>query len=116
MLSLSHALKYCLAATAVGCFGMTMWSPEVRFQVSEATTQDSTSHRGSGRIVTQVPTQEDLELSNPLPQIQLERLEAGEIAHRGSGRVDPSPDTPPSTAYRGSGRVTPNSIESWQWA
>lgn len=71
-------------------------------------------HRGSGRVVAQVPSM--LEPSSSCSYRGTGRLHQGStepMAHRGSGRVAP---VPPKVSYRGSGRVVPDPVSVADWA
>ena len=106
---------FCLAAITLGCLGAVSFSPNFDVPQAEKNPQSPESHRGSGRVVTQVPTQF-------FPATTPEYRGTGRVhqnpedllAHRGSGR-SPAATTQPSVAYRGSGRVMPTPLNWSEW-
>ncbi len=111
MFCLQNITRYFLAAAALGCLSTSVIAPQGALSLAEASDRDETSHRGSGRIVTQGP-----EAMTALEGIayrgtgRLEQRNELKVGHRGSGRIDnQSPDTR-AVAYRGSGRVSPRGL------
>jgi hypothetical protein len=108
--------QLCLAALTLGCLGAVSFSPSFSATHAESDPRSPESHRGSGRAVTQVPTQwlpdatYDYRGTGRLHQLPEEWL-----AHRGSGR-SPAVSAPPATAYRGSGRVISYPVNGPEWA
>ncbi|RZM77230.1 hypothetical protein [Leptolyngbya iicbica] len=107
--------QLCLAGLTLGCLGAVSFSPTFSAPRAESDPRSPESHRGSGRVVSQVPTQwppdatYDYRGTGRIHQTPEELL-----AHRGSGR---SPAvTEPDTAYRGSGRVMPYPANGAEWA
>lgn len=115
MLAYIKLSKFCLAAVTLGCLGAVSFSPNFSLPRAENDPRSPESHRGSGRVVTQVPTQF-------MPGTHYEyrgtgrfhQLPEAELAHRGSGR-SPAESSHPSTAYRGSGRVISNPVVWSEW-
>ncbi|WP_204139051.1 hypothetical protein [Halomicronema sp. CCY15110] len=74
------------------------------------------SHRGSGRVVTQVPTQWLPDATYDYRGTgRLQQTPEARLAHRGSGR-SPAASSQPTTAYRGSGRVISTPVGCPEWA
>lgn len=87
------------------------------FQLSESEPHNPSSHRGSGRVVTQVPQQIDQGSSLSYRGTgRMHQTPRELLSHRGSGRVTQGQQAPESTSYRGSGRVVvanPISLQEW---
>jgi len=117
MFSLSNLPKYCLAAIVLGGLSLTGLPSSQSLQHTETPPPDPSSHRGSGRVVTQVP-----QFSTPGQPYSYRgtgRLHQGNldpVAHRGSGRVNQDGQTPPTLSYRGSRRVAPSPMPAVEWA
>ncbi len=114
MISPIKVSQYCLAALTLGCLSAATFSPDNSFQHACNDSQSPSSHRGSGRLVTQVPQQ-----SNPDTIYdyrgtgRLHQNDNSVVSHRGSGRGPASQE--PSVAYRGSGRAVANPIAWQEW-
>ena len=110
MFCLQNIARYFFAAAALGCLSTSVMAPQGAFYLVEASDHDETSHRGSGRVVTQGP-----EAMTSIEGIayrgtgRLEQPDELKVGHRGSGRIDNSTDTR-AVAYRGSGRVVPQGL------
>lgn len=99
----------------LGCLSFTGLPSHQSVQYTQVPTPDP-SHRGSGRVVTQVPQtlRPDLSYSyRGTGRIHQGNIEP--VAHRGSGR-SPQGHKSPSLSYRGSGRVAPQPVGATQWA
>lgn len=108
---------HCLAALTLSCVGMAVLPSDSSFYKADTDPQTPSSHRGSGRVITQVPSQfipnavDDTDQASQRLFLESESLQV----HRGSGR-GPMMGQPDLTAYRGSGRVTPSPVSWQEWA
>jgi len=112
MFSLSNLPKYCLATITLGCLSVMGLPAGHNLQHTQVPPSDP-GHRGSGRLVTQVPTSLDQAL--PYSYRGTGRLHQGTtepVAYRGSGRNRQDGALPVKVSYRGSGRVMPNPAEA----
>lgn len=106
MLYLHSLAKYCLVATALGCLSVGGLSLSNASYVSEAVGENQTSHRGSGRLVTQVPTNTADTEYLYRGTGRIERQQSLSVSsHRGSGRVHDQPNKEAMISYRGTGRI-----------
>lgn len=79
---------------------------------AEADTQSPSSHRGSGRLVSQLPQRSPAEsIYDYRGTGRLHQDRDAVLSHRGSGRGPASQQS--SLAYRGSGRAVHN-VMAWQ--
>ncbi|NEQ44137.1 MAG: hypothetical protein F6K00_11505 [Leptolyngbya sp. SIOISBB] len=114
MISPIKLSQYCLAAFTLGCLGAATLSSSADFHQAHSDSQSPSSHRGSGRVVTQVPQQLPSEAIHDYRGTgRLYQDKDAVLSHRGSGRGPEQQQ--PSISYRGSGRAV-HSVMAWQEA
>lgn len=111
---LSSLTKSFFTAAVLGCLGVGgLTVGAAPLLVGEAS-PDDTSHRGSGRLVTQVPTLlPTVEPGQAIAYRGTGRIQQSAdplVSHRGSGRIDEEPAAASQSAYRGSGRIAPDGL------
>jgi hypothetical protein len=120
MLSLHSMARYALAATALSCLGVGSWYVSTSGHLTDTPIlgQEETSHRGSGRLITQESSL-TREFTDAIAYRGTGRVhdqsECNVVAHRGSGRIDEQSPTPNPSAYRGSGRVVPSPFQEIEY-
>ena len=99
----------------LGCLSVTGLPSNQGLEHAQVPTPDP-SHRGSGRVVTQVPQTLSPGLSYSYRGTgRIHQGTTEPVAHRGSGR-SPQGHKSPSLSYRGSGRVAPHPVNATRWA
>lgn len=111
MLSLQNMAKYALAASVLGCLSISAFGISESLNLTHSQGEDETSHRGSGRIVTQVP---QATVSYRGTGRIGNESEYTTVAHRGSGRIDDQSPATNNSAYRGSGRMMPVTLNPFE--
>lgn len=111
MLCIKNLAKYFLAATIFSCLSVIVLATGESFHNADSATDDETSHRGSGRIMSLHP--ENHSPFNAIAYRGTGRIYPDQeeivVSHRGSGRIDDQTPDANETVYRGSGRISPNS-------
>lgn len=112
MISSIKLSQYCLAALTLGCLSATTFVSDKSFHHAYNDSHSPSSHRGSGRLVTQVPQQLPAEtIYDYRGTGRLYQDQEAVLSHRGSGRGPASQH--PAIAYRGSGRAVHSGL-AWQ--
>lgn len=108
MARLHHLAGYLLVAVAVNCLNSTPLFAKATAPADNATYEDNTKHRGSGRSTSQsfFLESEIVNRASDLHDLDNEFT----FAHRGSGRIEADANEFTEIAYRGSGRISENEI------
>jgi hypothetical protein len=114
MLCLRSLASYLLAAAAFGCFSANPLLSGPILQTND-TTPEGSSHRGSGRIVTQEALTRDAIAFRGTGRFHTPG-NLYVISHRGSGRIDDQTTDSGKSAYRGSGRISPHPLQTAEFA
>lgn len=115
MFSLANLPKYCLATITLGCLSFTGLPASQNLQRTQVPPPDP-GHRGSGRVVAQVPAIQDQgSLYDYRGTGRLHQGKNEPVAQRGSGRGRQDGTYPVQVSYRGSGRVMPNPWQATKW-
>lgn len=105
--------KFLLVGAALGCLSIAGVSSSISHQETTSEAEDATSHRGSGRVVSQVPPSQ---FPQSFSLHQNSRTIHQIAGHRGSGRINQEGQDTKSVAYRGSGRISKLSIHTPDWS
>ncbi|MDB9526801.1 hypothetical protein PN498_12445 [Oscillatoria sp. CS-180] len=103
--------KYFLTISILGYLSATGASFSSSEYVSEHSEGSETSHRGSGRLVTQAPQETFDTLPTYRGTGRAKEQDDPALSHRGSGRVRIHVVDMDTISYRGSGRISPTHLD-----